>query len=100
MEKVVQAIYELGRCYFDGSGVGEDKGKAMELFKEAAEMDFPEALYNIGDCFYNGIVVEKNEDEALNYFQKAAKSGSREAMERIHDILLSRETPSFDDVPF
>jgi TPR repeat protein len=90
----------LGRCYFDGSGIGEDKEKAMELFKEAAEMDYPKALYDIGDCFYNGIVVEKNEDEALNYFQKAAKSGSREALERIHDILLSRETQSYDDVPF
>lgn len=100
LEKVVPAIYELGRCYFDGSGIGEDKEKAMELFKEAAETDYPKALYDIGDCFYNGIVVEKNEDEALNYFQKAAKSGSREALERIHDILLSRETPSYDDVPF
>lgn len=100
LEKVVPAIYELGRCYFDGSGIGEDKEKAMELFKEAAEMDYPKALYDIGDCFYNGIVVEKNEDAALNYFQKAAKSGSREALERIHDILLSRETPSYDDVPF
>lgn len=100
LEKIVPAIYELGRCYFDGSGIGEDKEKAMELFKEAAEMDYPKALYDIGDCFYNGIVVEKNEDEALNYFQKAAKSGSREALERIHDILLSRETQNYDDVPF
>lgn len=100
LEKVVPAIYELGRCYFDGSGIGEDKEKAMELFKEAAEMDYPKALYDIGDCFYNGIVVEKNEDEALNYFQKAAKSGYRKAEERVNNILLSREIPSFDDVPF
>lgn len=100
LEKVVPAIYELGRCYFDGSGVGEDKEKAMELFIEAAEMDFPEALYDIGDCFYNGIVVEKNEDEALNYFQKAAQIGYERAVERVHDILLSREIPNYDDVPF
>ncbi len=99
-EKVVPAIYELGRCYFDGSGIEEDKEKAFELFKEAAEMDYPRAIYAIGDCFYNGIVVEKNEDEALNYFQKAGKLGYEKANNKVLDILLSRETTSYDDVPF
>lgn len=53
----------------------------------------------MGDCFYNGIWVEIEEGEALNYFKIVGKLGCREAEESIHDILLSRVTPSYDDVP-
>ena len=63
-------------------------------------MEYSKALYMMGYCYYNGIVVMKDENQALDYFKKAAQFGYKEAEERVHDILLSRETQNYDDVPF
>jgi TPR repeat protein len=99
-EHFAPAVYELGKCYFDGAGTEKDTTKALELFREAAEMEYSKALYMMGYCYYNGIIVMKDEDQALDYFKKAAQFGYKEAEERVHDILLSRETQNYDDVPF
>jgi len=99
-EHFAPAVYELGKCYFDGTGTEKDTTKALELFREAAEMEYAKALYMMGYCYYNGIIVKKDEDQALDYFKKAAQLGYKEAEERVHDILLSRETQNYDDVPF
>lgn len=99
-EHFAPAVYELGKCYFDGAGIEEDTTKALNLFKEAAEMEYAKALYMMGYCYYNGIVVKKDDDQALEYFKEAAQFGYKKAEERVHDILLSRETQNYDDVPF
>lgn len=99
-EHFAPAVYELGMCYFDGAGIEENKTKALDLFKEAADMEFAKAIYMMGYCYYNGIVVMKDENQALDYFKEAAQFGYKKAEERVHDILLSRETQNYDDVPF
>ena len=99
-EHFAPAVYELGKCYFDGAGTEKDTTKALELFREAAEMEYAKALYMMGYCYYNGIDVKKDEDQALDYFKEAAQFGYKKAEERVHDILLSRETQNYDDVPF
>lgn len=99
-EHFAPAVYELGKCYFDGAGTEKNTTKALGLFREAAEMEYAKALYMMGYCYYNGIDVKKDEDQALDYFKEAAQFGYKKAEERVHDILLSRETQNYDDVPF
>lgn len=99
-EHFAPAVYELGKCYFDGAETEKNTTKALNLFKEAAEMEYAKALYMMGYCYYNGIDVKKDEDQALDYFKEAAQFGYKKAEERVHDILLSRETQNYDDVPF
>ena len=63
----VEAMYLLGECYRDGSGVDEDQKKAVEWFTKAAERGHEEAAAELE--FYNRRVSEKafEEDGFLPY---------------------------------
>ena len=41
---VVAAGYELGVLYEQGLGVEQDLNKAIELYQEAAEYEYPDAI--------------------------------------------------------
>ena len=71
----VKAQYELGYCYMHGLGVNEDKIKAFELIKKAAEQD-----YNIALVFLAGFYEsDKNYSKALECYNKAAELGDDNA---------------------
>lgn len=63
----VEAMYYLGECYRDGSGVDEDQKKAVEWFTKAAKQGHEEAKAELE--FYNRREGEKafEEDEFLPY---------------------------------
>ena len=63
----VEAMYLLGECYRDSSGVEEDQKKAVEWFAKAAERGHEEATAELE--FYNRRVSEKafEEDGFLPY---------------------------------
>ena len=63
----VEAMYCLGECYRDGSGVDEDQKKAVEWFAKAAERGHEEAKAELE--FYNRREGEKafEEDGFLPY---------------------------------
>ena len=63
----VEAMYLLGECYRDGSGLEEDQKKAAEWFAKAAERGHEEATAELE--FYNRRVSEKafEEDGFLPY---------------------------------
>ena len=68
----VGAIYELGKRYFSGNGVGVDFGKAKGYFEVAAERGSQGSNYYLGKMFYNGNGVETNHLKAKEYFEKAS----------------------------
>ena len=45
-----EAQYDLGACYYDGSGVERDKTKAIQWFKKAAEHGNKDAQKNLERC--------------------------------------------------
>lgn len=47
------AIYYLGMAYQTGSGVAEDRSKALDAFRRAAALGQPLASYKLG-CYYAG----------------------------------------------
>lgn len=63
----VEAMYYLGECYRDGSGVDEDQKKAVEWFTKAAKQGHEEAKAELE--FYNRREGEKafEEDGFLPY---------------------------------
>lgn len=76
---VANAKYNLGVLYHQGLGVSADMDKAMQLYKQASEMDHPEAQYNLGIANIEGIGMPYNPGNAARYFESAAQQGVVEA---------------------
>jgi hypothetical protein len=47
-----RAMCQLGFCYERGLGCAKDKVRAIELYREAAELDFSAAQYSLGEVAY------------------------------------------------
>ena len=71
-----EAQYSLGRCYYNGEGVGKDFTKAVSWFDKAAEQGYAEAQYKLGRCYYYGEGVNKDHAKAVYWFAKAAGEGN------------------------
>jgi len=72
------AIYHLGSKYFFGElGLQKDVHKAIELYKEAAELDSMDALYNLGIAYCHGCGygVQEDKAKAVEFWTKAAMRG-------------------------
>lgn len=67
------AQLELGRCYYSGNGVDQDKELALHWFKKAADQNDDEALYNMGARYLYGDLVDKDESKAILYFERAVR---------------------------
>ena len=74
------ALYNLGRLYYAGAGVGKDMEKAYRLFLSARDSGFGDANAAYPRCchFTGCILIEhfKNYKEAYPYFVEAAKYGN------------------------
>jgi len=61
-----KAMNQVGNMYFAGSGCEQNKAKAIEWYKKAAELGNELALLNLGSYY------EKTDvDLSLNYFKQA-----------------------------
>jgi TPR repeat protein len=66
------AIYVLGNCYHHGDhGLQQDQAKALELWKQAAELGSSMAHYNLGAYYYEGGDLKK----AKFHYEAAAIAG-------------------------
>ena len=60
-------------------GLPQDDTKAMELYRQAAELDYAAAFHNIGCAYQEGRGVEMDEKKAIYYWERAAMGGDTEA---------------------
>ena len=71
-----EATYLLGFFYRQGeNGLQQDHGKALDLWRRAAELGSAAAYNNIGYAYENGMVVESDDKKALYYYELAAMGG-------------------------
>ena len=77
------AMATLGKRYFNGDGVEQDKKKAVELYKRAAELGNVRAMCNLGECYERGEGVPKNMSEAFRLYRQAADLGNAFAMSNL-----------------
>ena len=82
----VEAQYNLGVMYDEGTGVEQDFGKAAEWYRKAAERGFLEAQYNLGMMYYHGQGVLRDHEEAARWLQLAADHGDSEAAKILQRI--------------
>ena len=74
------AVNFLAGQYFFGSyGLEKDAPRAMELWKEAAELGSIGAHYNLGCRYFNGEGVPQDTAKSVQHWEKAACQGHVEA---------------------
>ncbi len=71
---------ELAEAYWRGSGVPENRAKAVEWYEKAAEHGSAEAQDFLGEIYMTGDIMPKNEKAAVSWYKKAARSGNVNAM--------------------
>lgn len=65
--------YLLGMCYFEGSGVEQDKTKGIEYLKKSADIGIDSRAANkLGKIFEEGNGVYKNSEVAEEYYEQAS----------------------------
>jgi len=79
-QEFAPAQYRLGEMYyFEKGGLSRDLGKAVELFKKAAEQHDPDALMNLAMLSGTGEGVPHDTEKALFWIKQARKSGNDSA---------------------
>jgi hypothetical protein len=72
----VSAQYNLGQCYFYGTGVAVDQHAAVIWWTKAAKAGDAMAQFNVGNCYENGIDVAVDKAEAVKWWRLSAEAGS------------------------
>ncbi|MBL0942183.1 MAG: sel1 repeat family protein [Alphaproteobacteria bacterium] len=79
-------LFKLGRRYYNGEEVIQDKEKAYQLFKKAANQDHAEAQFETALCLENGEGVARNIKKAAKYYQIAANQGYAQAQFKLGEF--------------
>ena len=80
VKKDPEAIEFLGIKYYAGGlGLQKDVRKAVELWREAAELGSVEALYDLGVAYESGSGVQEDVARGIHFYMKAAMQGHVES---------------------
>lgn len=78
------ALFNIGYYYSNGKhGYTQNKTKAFEYYKKAADLGKRNAMYNVGLFYANGSGVRKNATKSFEYYKMAADNGDSDAMLKI-----------------
>jgi TPR repeat protein len=76
----VEAMHDLGRCYYNGEGIAEDLAEAIRLFTVASDSCHAGACCDLAICYESGVGIgEKDTDKAMKLYQMAASQGNSDA---------------------
>ncbi|MCB1682485.1 MAG: sel1 repeat family protein [Rhodospirillales bacterium] len=89
----IEAIYEIGLVLHTGhGGIEQDKRKAAEHFKMAAEKGHPMSkLYYGLDLFYGSCGIQKDEVLGISFVHQAVDDGVPDARYTLNKLLKLRE---------
>jgi TPR repeat protein len=88
----VEAQYNLGVMYDEGTAPEPGLGKAAEWYRKAAEQGFVDAQANLGMMYYHGQGVSRDLEEAARWLQLAADRGDTEAAAILRHINKQRSS--------
>jgi len=81
-----KAVNDMGFFYYQGSfGLQRDVAKALEMFRQAADLRHPEAMFNYAALIDDGRVPGMGPAEAGRYLYKALRSGSKAVFQQLSD---------------
>jgi TPR repeat protein len=102
-----EAMYNLGVCYLEGTGVAVNHHEAFIQFKKAAEklndnvascFEYkPKLKYYLGYCYEHGIGTTINYMQAASWYQKAAADGNAEAKQRLDQFHCEQGVGAIQD---
>lgn len=88
-----QATYGLASLTASGQGTTKDEKKALKLFEESANKNFPLAQYTLGHTYLAGqFGVKKDVAKGKSYLDKASKQGFEMATLDLAGLLFSENT--------
>lgn len=76
----VDAMYALGKAYYQGKGVGQNYTNSAYWFKKSADNGNIDGMYNMGLLMCYGRGVSQSFSKGMEWFQKATKKGDTDAM--------------------
>ena len=78
-----EATEQIGRIYFLGIGVPQDRDIALPYIKSAAEGGMPTSQRVLGTIFYRGVVIPRSYELSMKWLKKAAHQGDANAMAKV-----------------
>ena len=78
--QTVAALFQVGKCYETGDGVGKDEAEAVKWYRMAAEEGHVQAAFELSKCYTFGFGVRKNRVTSSKWLRKAAEGGHVSAM--------------------
>ena len=88
------AMCKLANNYRLGKGIEENHAKALELYKESADLGLPEAQCALGTIYKEGLIVEKDYKKAREYYEKAVEQGFAPA--QVYLGLMYKQSSHYD----
>ncbi|MDC7682814.1 hypothetical protein PQU92_05975 [Asticcacaulis sp. BYS171W] len=83
---IPEAMYNLGRMYYNGEGGPQDLPGAMFWLRKAAERGEAESQYGLGIMYMQGIGAPMNLTEAYKWLSIAAAGGDGESAETLKGL--------------
>ena len=81
----------FGVCFFDGTVISQNYGKAVEWFRKAAEQGYAWGQCNLADMYRDGKGVAQNYTEAVKWYTKAAEQGIGKAQNSLGNRYFNGE---------
>lgn len=78
--KAVEELFQVGRCYGAGDGVGKDEAEAVKWYHVAVEHGCADAMFELSKYYTFGIGVRRNRATASKWLSKAAERGHLRSM--------------------
>lgn len=78
--KYPPALYYVGKCYRDGTGLAKNDKLALSFMLEAAKHNEPRAQYELAMAIYEGEIVKRDESKALEWLRLAVANEEPRAM--------------------
>ena len=73
------STFYCGKMLLEGLGVKQDKERAVDFLRKAAEAGFPQAMFYMGNCCLAGNGIAANPEQAVTWYRRAAVKGSSHA---------------------
>jgi TPR repeat protein len=80
------AQYNLGVCYYQGTGVEKDEVEGVKWYRKAADQGFAGAQHNLGLIYAHGKGVKQDGVEAYMWALLASHGGNQKAQELIDSM--------------
>ena len=86
-----EAMRQLGICYENGEGVGQNLNTAADFYRRAVELRNTKAIVNLASCYENGHGVLQDLNQSVKLLEQAVDLGDSDAMVKLASLYEDKE---------